>query len=429
MLAFWYHEIMKSISAADLQKFHESYQHGRNRVAEKQIAKDGVERFALNRQILRENPAKFNLQLPSYHLYDQHNSGRCWCFSSLNLIEGNVAKNLNIVPRRFALSANYITFFDKLEKTNYLYNYVIETKDSLAKLRKTIFDANDPLIEGASFTNFVNLVNKYGLVPESAMPENKNTNHSRKFFLPLWREKARTDALELFRLKSELSEEKLSQLKKQKLNEMYCFLAKLSGEPPVSFNYKYTNRDGRRVNLRAYTPARFRDEFLSLKLDKFQLVRCNPIHKFYTTQITEDSYSDNPFHPEVPYLNLPKADMKRLAIMQLASGLPVKIGTRIDIFKLKNINVLDTRLYNYEKIGLKLADYETGFTTKLIQSQHAMLITGVQIEDNQPIRWKVENTHTEHQFFVMNDNFFDAYLTNISVYSDILKQANIEIKS
>ena len=419
---------MKSISATDLQKFHESYQHSRNRNAEKQIAKDGVERFVLNRQILRENPAKFNLQLPSYHLYDQHKSGRCWCFSSLNLIEGNIAKSLNIIPRRFALSANYITFFDKLEKTNYLYNYVLETKDNLATLRKTIFSANDPLVEGASFTNFVNLVNKYGLVPESAMPETKNTNNSRKYFLPLWREKARTDALELYRLKSELSEDKLTQLKKQKLSEMYTFLAKLSGEPPISFNYKYTNRDNRRVNLKDYTPAHFRDEFLTLKLGNFQLIRCNPMHDFYTMQITEDSYSDNPFRPDVPYLNLPKADMKQLVITQLASGLPVKIGTRIDIFKYKNINVLDTRLFNYNKIGLQLADYETGYTTKLIESQHAMLITGVQIENNQPVRWKIENTHSEHQFYVMNDNFFDAYLTNISIYSDILKQANFEIK-
>jgi aminopeptidase C len=54
-----------------------------------------------------------------------------------------------------------------------------------------------------------------------------------------------------------------------------------------------------------------------------------------------------------------------------------------------------------------------------------MLITGVQLEDNKPVRWKVENTHTEHQFFVMNDNFFDAYLTNIAIYSDFLSQIGI----
>ena len=215
---------MKSITALDLQKFHESYQICHGKRVEKQVAENGLKKFAINRKILRENPAKFNLQLPSYHLYDQHDSGRCWCFSSLNLIEGNIAKNLNIIPRRFALSANYLTFYDKLEKTNYLYNYVLETKDSLKKLRKTIFDATDPIVEGASFTNFTNLVNKYGLVPESVMPETYDTNHSRKLFLPLWREKARTDAFELFKLKSELSETKLSQLKKQKLCEMYAFL-------------------------------------------------------------------------------------------------------------------------------------------------------------------------------------------------------------
>lgn len=420
---------MKSITALDLQKFHESYQICHGKRIEKQVAENGLKKFAINRKILRENPAKFNLQLPSYHLYDQHDSGRCWCFSSLNLIEGNIAKNLNIIPRRFALSANYLTFYDKLEKTNYLYNYILETKDSLKKLRKTIFDTTDPIVEGASFTNFTNLVNKYGLVPESVMPETYDTNHSRKLFLPLWREKARTDAFELFKLKSELSETKLSQLKKQKLCEMYAFLAKICGEPPLCFTFKYTDKNGHHAILRDYTPARFRDEFLTLKLEAFQLIRCNPMYKFYTTQITEDSYSDNPFHPDIPYFNLPKDVMKHLVISQLASGLPVKIGTRIDIFKHKKINVLDTRLFNYDKLGLKLADYETGYTTKLIQSQHAMLITGAQLDGNRVLRWKVENTHAEHQFFVMNDNFFDAYLTNISIHSDILKQSGIEIKN
>lgn len=416
---------MKSISALDLQKFHDNYRASRSKSIEKRVTKLGIHKATIDRKILRENPAKFNLQLPSYHLYDQHNSGRCWCFSSLNLIEGNVAKNLNIIPNRFALSANFITFFDKLEKTNYLYNYILETNDSLTKLRKTIFDTNNPLVEGAFFTNFANLVEKYGLVPESVMPDNVNTKHSRELLLPLWNEKARTDAVELYHAKSELSAEKLSQLKKQKLSEMYNFLAKICGEPPLTFSFKYTTRVKKKAILKDYSPTRFRDEFLKLDLKKFQLILCNPMHKFYTTQVTENSYSDNPFHPEIPYLNLPKEDMKRLVIMQLCSGIPVKFGTRINIFKQKGINILDTRLFDYSKLGLKPTDYKTGIETRVIQSQHSMLITGVQLEDNKPVRWKVENTHTEHQFFVMNDNFFDAYLTNIAIYSDFLSQIGI----
>jgi len=416
---------MKSISAKDIQNFHNDYLNAHNKKIEKQVTKIGIERFSIQRQIIRENPAKFNLQLPSYHLYDQHNSGRCWCFSSLNFIEGNIAKNLNITPRNFSLSANYITFFDKLEKTNYLYNKILESKESLNKLGKTLFSANDPITEGASFINFVNLVKKYGLVPERAMPDTINTRNSRQYLLLLWREKARIDALELYQLRSKLSERKLQQAKKQKLSEMYAFLAKVSGQPPLSFNFNYTDRNKHQRVLKNYTPIQFRDEFLTLDLDDFRLVRCNPLHKYYTQQNDEKGYSDNPFSPDIPYLNLPKEDMKRLAILQIREGLPVKIGTRIDIFKPKGINILDARLLDYSKLGVKMADFETGTITKLIKSQHAMVITGAQIENERVLRWKVENSHKDHQFFVMNDNFFDAYLTNISVHTDILRKAGI----
>ena len=419
---------MKSITNTDLQNFHNSYSRSYNKNIEKQVNKHGIEAFTLNRRIIRENPAHFNLKLPSYHVYDQHDSGRCWCFSSLNLIEGNIAKNLDIIPRCFALSANYITFFDKLEKTNYLYNFVLENNISLEKLRNTVFDFEDPITEGSYFINFINLVNKYGLVPLSAMPENQNTNNSRSFFLHLWREKTRIDALELYNLKSEVSAEKLNQLKKQKLYEVYSLLAKISGEPPQIFNYKYKNRSGRQIYLRDYSPIRFRDEFLTLNLNKFNLVRCDPSKKFYTKQIIKNTYSDNPFHPDVEYINLPKSDMKCLAVMQLKFGLPVKFGTRTDLFKHKKISVLDTRICDYNKLGIQLADYETGIITNLTKSQHSMLITGAQIENNTPIRWKVENTHAENQFYTMNDNFFDACVVNVSIHSDIIRQAGIDIK-
>lgn len=44
---------------------------------------------------------------------------------------------------------------------------------------------------------------------------------------------------------------------------------------------------------------------------------------------------------------------------------------------------------------------------------HAMIIVGVQIENNTPIRWKVQNSFGEENnqngYFVMNDNYFDEY--------------------
>lgn len=418
---------MKSITATDLVHFRENYHHSSlNKHIERQITKHGLEEPLIDHRILRENPARFNLVLPSYHHYDQHNSGRCWCFSGINTIEGDIAHNLNIIPRRFALSANFLTFYDKLEKTNFLYNYVLERDVTFNQLRQTVFREQDPLCEGSYFDTFANLVYKYGLVPLSVMPENQNTNNSRDHFLHLWREKARSDALELFESKFHLSTTKLYELKKQKLSEIYALLSKISGEPPAQFNYKYLDRSGHLVHLRNYTPAHFRDEFLTLNLRKFRLICCNPLRKYYTSQTIEKGYSDNPFHPEIKYLNLPKSDMKKLAVMQLQAGLPVKMGARIRLFKHQDVPILDTRLYNYRPLGLEPVDYETGIKTRLVEAQHGMVILGAQIENGHPVRWKVENSHAEAQFYTMNDNFFDACVVNISIYEDILRQSGIK---
>ena len=63
---------MKSITNADLQNFHTIYRQGRNKNIEKQVTKRGIVPFILNRRIIHENPARFNLELPSYHIYNQY---------------------------------------------------------------------------------------------------------------------------------------------------------------------------------------------------------------------------------------------------------------------------------------------------------------------------------------------------------------------
>ena len=120
--------------------------------------------------------------------------------------------------------------------------------------------------------------------------------------------------------------------------------------------------------------------------------------------------------------------MKHLAVMQLQAGLPVKFGARVHLFKHQNLPILDVRLHRYDRLGVSPVDYETGVKTRLVDAQHGMVILGAQIENDRPVRWKVENSHHElwPQLYTMNDNFFDACVVNISIYADILHQAGIK---
>lgn len=82
-----------------------------------------------------------------------------------------MAKNLNIDLKEFALSNNYIAFFDKLEKSNNAYENII----NISNVDWEYIDKEDVLQhcvnEGGHWQWFVSIVNKYGLMPYEYMPD------------------------------------------------------------------------------------------------------------------------------------------------------------------------------------------------------------------------------------------------------------------
>ena len=59
---------------------------------------------------------------------EQKQSGRCWIFAAINILRYAMIKKYSL-PNSFELSQNYIYFYDRLERTNYVLNRLIETRD------------------------------------------------------------------------------------------------------------------------------------------------------------------------------------------------------------------------------------------------------------------------------------------------------------
>ena len=55
----------------------------------------------------------------------QMRSGRCWGFAGLNLLRVYLGRKYKL--KNFEFSQNYFMFFDKLEKSNYFLENIIET--------------------------------------------------------------------------------------------------------------------------------------------------------------------------------------------------------------------------------------------------------------------------------------------------------------
>ena len=82
--------------------------------------------------------------------------------------------------KNFEISQNYIAFYDKLEKCNYLLEKIIELKDCKKDDRTLDGLLNDGIQDGGQWDLFVNIVNKYGIVPKSVFQETFQSSNTRE---------------------------------------------------------------------------------------------------------------------------------------------------------------------------------------------------------------------------------------------------------
>ncbi|MBQ9011019.1 MAG: hypothetical protein IJ093_00005, partial [Bacilli bacterium] len=197
---------------------------------------------------------------------------------------------------------------------------------------------------------------------------------------------------------------------------------------PLKFNYEYNDKYGNLITLENITPQEFKKRYLTINLEDFVFIVSNPNLDYYKKYYKEFS-SDNSIQPYLEFINLPKEILKSLTIKQLKNKMPVKFGCRIKIAPHSEINILDTRILDLQKLGIDLLDYQNGIKAKTITSEHGMTFEGVHLENEKPVRWKVENSHHKYsnQFFIMNDNYFDKNVITVNIHKSFLSKKQLEI--
>jgi hypothetical protein len=108
----------------------------------------------------RADTTGLDVFLRSSGIQDQAESGRCWYFATANVLRGDLE-----------FSVVYPYFWDMMEKANLFlvqaWDHRKEAVDS--RFNETLF--RRPTWDGGHFMNAVYLIEKYGIVPSSAMPE------------------------------------------------------------------------------------------------------------------------------------------------------------------------------------------------------------------------------------------------------------------
>ena len=161
---------MNGISLSDIETFRMNYE---NDPAAKALtaamAKTPMADLAFVPTEAAKLAGSFEVEIKTHGITAQEKSGRCWLFAALNILREEVIKKTGLTD--FALSGNYLSFYDKFEKANNVLSMAVERWLSNWLLLKSI-----PFFTGENI--------KPKSIPPKSAAKRPNTNADCFIFKP-----------------------------------------------------------------------------------------------------------------------------------------------------------------------------------------------------------------------------------------------------
>ena len=400
----------------------------RNIVAMNAATYNGVQKVARDVNALKDEPFAFNVDIKNGEVTNQKQSGRCWMFASMNVLRNIVIKKFNL--ENFELSQSYTLFWDKLERCNYYMEAVIEKANEPLEDRIMDYLMSDLLSDGGQWDMFVNIVKKYGLVPKYAYPESQTSSATvqlNKYLCKILRKYTTElrDAVQNEGVK------KARELKEEVLKDVYNVLTSTLGQMPEKFDVVLHDKDGKLIEDKGMDAHSFFDKYIGVEIDQYISLINSPTEDKPFNQTYTIKYLGNIIEGKiVKHLNLPIEELKKAAVKQLKDGYPVWFGCDVGRSSVVEDEraMLDTKAVDYESlfnVDLKLSK-EDALDYGYSMMTHAMTFTGVQMNGNEPLRFKVENSWGEKfgykGHFVMTSDWFDQYVYQVVVNKKYLPE-------
>ena len=100
----------------------------------------------------------FSVLVKTNNITNQKQSGRCWMFSTLNVLRQRVIAKCNLED--FSFSPTYLAFYDKLEKANLFLENILHFADQDLTDRETYTLLGNPLPDGGQWDMAISLIKK-----------------------------------------------------------------------------------------------------------------------------------------------------------------------------------------------------------------------------------------------------------------------------
>ncbi len=403
-----------------------------NKISQNAVMKNGLRTSAIDQSAEARHQFIFSDDVDSEPVANQNKSGRCWMFAALNTLRYRIEKKYNL--KDFELSQNYTFFFDKIEKANYFYENIIRTADKSLDDREVVFLLNMPQQDGGDWCLISSVIQKYGVVPKSAMGETSCSITSMELDMILNR-KLRQDAVALRAIVAAgASQDEIEANRFKMLNEVYRILAICLGTPPEKIRFEYRDKNNTYHTSDELTPKQFYDDYVGVDLNDFIGVINIPSSNVPMNKKIGIAVSGNMVDGLAnTYLNVGIDRMKEMTIAQLKDGEPVWFGCDVMQSSSIELGIMAPDLYNLEQLLDVQFTMDKGerFDYRESLPTHAMTIAGVDIVNGKPVNWKVENSwgpdHPDKGYLVMSDEWFTDYTFEVVVNKKYLNKDELAL--
>lgn len=410
--------------------------------------------LSLNRELLRTHDSRFNFEVKATGIIDQKSSGRCWMFAGANAITPRVMNKLKLSD--FHLSEAYLAFWDKLEKSNFFLETMIQLRDRDIDDRSLQMWLETPMGDGGWWSYFEKLIRKYGVVPASAMPETKQSSATDRVngLLNTMLRKATAEIRRMHRAGKK--EQDFRQYKENVLADVYKLLVFAYGQPPKEFVFRYeeTKKDTS-ANAKGTDSATVTDSAKTKDSTETKVLvdhHCTPQSFFkeyygdftteYVALVNNPAMKDSTLYQltgsrnvledtDIKVLNLPSAKLKEYSYKMILDSQIVWFACDVGRDNYRDSGMFADNIYDYSTtLGIDLKTTKADrISYRDMSPNHAMVLLAVDTtEAGVPRKWRVENSWGSSigsgGYWTMYDSWFDENVLLVMVDKKKLSQAD-----
>ena len=421
---------MKHITPSTLKSYQNHFDNdAKNKVLQRAVMTNGIHLASRNPDVVARDKNLWSYEIPTGAIRDQKRTGTCWLMASLAMAEKTVNDNLKSKP--IELSKSYLYFYDKLEMANAYWQNIVDTRDEPLDSRHVQSILKSKQGDGGYWSEAVDLIEKYGVVPKSVMPDVTDSEDSTNIN-PILNEKLAFGAKQL------RESDDPQAVKEQLMAEVYHILALSFGVPPSEFDFdfmpkkddedkkkdkkKKDNKNKKDLTTIHTTPEKFWRSY-GAKLTDFVMLEFFLDHKkvqwdtLYAVEDDEFMYG----HPTISATVQFSEEVEQAVKQQILHDEPVWFSWDVGKQFSSKLGILDADLWKYDEL---YGDYETLdkdergiYQDHSDVGYHATAIVGFREQDGKVTHWKVKNSWGKDRgqdgYVSMHTNYLARYVEQV----------------